>query len=141
MPAFKVEGLTKAGTLVTGYELEPENAAPIEVAGHKAWVVPGRSGMCLAVSGALVVNEVCGPLSNAETGRLMMVRLPSAGRVVVSGVVPNGAAVTVTGTSGPSRSIPVTNNVFNYEGAPVRSVSVTLAGRPTTTTDLGAPTG
>lgn len=141
MPTSTVKSLTKPGTLVAEFELEPENAAPVEIGGNKAWVVPGRAGMCLAVSGALVVNEVCGPITNAEAGRLFMVRLPSAGRVIVSGVVPNGASVTVAGTNGPSRSVPVTSNVFNYEGLPVRAVSVTPVGRPTTTTDIEGPTG
>ncbi len=141
MPTSTVKSLTKSGTLVAEFELEPENAVPVEIGGSKAWVVPGRAGMCLAVSGAVVVNEVCGPINNAEAGRLFMVRLPSAGRVIVSGVVPNGASVTVAGTSGPSRNVPVASNVFNYEGTPVRAVSVTPVGRPTTTTNIEAPTG
>jgi hypothetical protein len=141
IPASKVNGLTKAGTLVTELELEPESAAPIEVGGEEAWVIPGRAGMCLAVSGAIVVNEVCGSLANAEAGRLVMVRLPRAGRVIVSGVVPNGASVTVAGTNGSTAHVPVTGNVFNYEGASLRSVSVSQIGRPATEVNIEAPIG
>ena len=135
LPTATAKHLTEPGTLVSEFALEPANAAAVEINNTRAWVIPGRRGMCLAVSGVLVTTEACGPLASADAGGLVMVQRPSSGPVI-SGLVPDGASVTLTDTDGSSTSVPVTSNVFMRADPTALSVSVQPVGGPVMTTTI-----
>jgi hypothetical protein len=136
LPASTVKRLTKLGTLVSEFELEPTNAVPVEIGTTQAWVIPGRSGICLAVSGALVVTEDCGPLASANARGLVMVVWPQSGPAIIYGLVPDGASVAVTNTDGSTSNVPVTSNVFMHADSSAQSVSVQPVGGPAMTTAI-----
>jgi hypothetical protein len=137
LPAGTATHLTAPGTLVSEFALEPTSAVAVEINDTQAWVIPGRRGICLAVSGVLLTTEVCGPLANADAGCLVMVLRPSSGPVIY-GLVPDGASVTVTDTDGSSSGVPVTNNVFVRADPTAQSVSVKPIGGPAMTTVIRA---
>jgi hypothetical protein len=136
LPASTTKHLTNPGTLVSEFELEPANAASVQVNSTHVWVIPGRRGMCLAVPEVLVIAEVCGTITNADAGGLIMEQWPKSGPAVVYGLVPDGAAVIVTDVDGSRNIVPVTSNVFSYPDSAAQSVSVQPVGQPAMTTDV-----
>ncbi len=134
LPALTDKRLTEPETLVSELELEPAHASYIEInATTHGWVIPGRSGMCLAVSMSVSIVRDCGPLASADAGGLVMVRRSSSGPIIY-GLVPDGASVTVTNGDGSSSSVPVTSNVFMYADPTAQSVSVQAVGGSVKTT-------
>jgi hypothetical protein len=132
LPASTVKQLTTPGTLTSEYELEPEQAT-YDAAAH-TWVIPGRGGMCLAVStpDGNYVDTGCGLIANANAGGLVMVRRSASGPVIY-GFVPPGASVTVTDADGSNASPSVTDSVFMYADPTARSVTVHVGSGGTTT--------
>jgi hypothetical protein len=138
LPALSVKHLSESGTLVAEYELEPAQARYIEInATTHAWVIPGRSGLCLAIPAfhGASIDVGCDSLARVNSGDFVMVRRPSSGPVIY-GLVPNGASVTVTNQDSSSTGVPVTNNVFIYGDATAQSVSVQLGDGSVNTTTL-----
>jgi hypothetical protein len=138
LPALSVQHLSESGTLVAEYGLEPAQARYIEInASTHAWVIPGRSGLCLAIPAfhGASIDVGCGSLAKINAGGLVMVRRPASGPVIY-GLVPNGASVTVTNQDSSSTSIPVSNNVFMYGDTTAQSVSVQADDGSVNTTAL-----
>jgi hypothetical protein len=112
--------------MVSEYKLEPAQARYIEGDGTHAWVVPGGNGICLALPTAASITTGCGSLADASTEGLLVVERPSSG-LVIYGLVPNGASVTVTNQDGSSAGVPVAGNFFAYGDPSAESVSVAKA--------------
>ncbi|HEY1833851.1 MAG TPA: hypothetical protein VGG08_05390 [Solirubrobacteraceae bacterium] len=139
LPQSVDESLTKPGTIVSEYELEPDHAAFVEVdASTHVWIIPGHNGMCVAVPAfhGISVASSCGPASSVNADGLIMVRRPSSGPVIY-GVVPDGASVTVIDKDGSSVQVPAKNNVFVYVGGNPGSVSIRAASGALSTTSIG----
>jgi hypothetical protein len=91
LPAEYAEHLVEAGTIYAKFELEPADAHRVPVAGTPGlWVIPGRSGVCLAIPDAVLITTDCGSVAKATVHGLMVVQRPSSGPVVY-GLVPDGA--------------------------------------------------
>jgi hypothetical protein len=138
LPAATAKHVTEPGTLVSEYELEPAEAAYVEISvTTHAWVIPGRKGMCLAVPvfKGLSIATTCGSSASAEEGGLVMVRRPSSGPVVY-GLAPDDASVTVTNEDGTSTDVPVTHNVFMYADPTAGAVTVHPRGGGEATTPI-----
>jgi hypothetical protein len=132
LPASTASQLTKPGTLTSEYELEPEHA--VYSAPALTWVIPGRNGMCLAMSApdGFSIATGCGKLTNADTGGLVIVRRAASGPVIY-GFAPPDASVTITNDDGSSVSPSVTDSVFMESDPTARSVTVRVGTGSVTT--------
>jgi hypothetical protein len=100
---------------------------------HPTWTIPGASGLCLLLApigpnGAPAT--VCGPVTQAERGLLLMTE--DAGHEIVIGLVPNGnSTVTATAHDGTVTKVPVVDNLFEIISGQPQSVSYSDASGST----------
>jgi hypothetical protein len=93
---------------------------------YPAWVVPGASKVCL-VAGSTgptsVPGSTCAELAWAEQHGIAIVTEDANGTPVIFGLAPNGnTSVEVTETDGSTKSVSVTNNVYEIVGGSPKTV-------------------
>ena len=136
LPAPTVQYLTEPGTQVSEYELEPAQAAYIQIdSATHGWVIPGRHGLCLASSNGISLVRVCDGVASVESNGLVMVSR-STSRTRIVGLAPDGASVTVTDQDGATTEVPVTNNVFTYADPDASSVAIRPTGQGASVTAI-----
>lgn len=113
---------------------------------YPTWVVPGSSEVCLVVGATGtrgVPSSVCGPISRAESGLVVLTETDS-GQPLVLGLAPDGnRSVSVTDKDDATESVPVTDNVFEIvRGHPVSvSLKDTAGNRSSRSVAISAPPG
>jgi hypothetical protein len=136
LPALTAQDLTEPGTQVSEYELEPARAAYLQIdSATHGWVIPGRRGMCLAVSKGISLVRVCDAVVSVESSGLVMVSR-STSRLRIFGLAPDDSSVVVTGEDGATTEVPVTSNVFTYAGPNASSVAIRTNGQAASVTPI-----
>ncbi len=114
--------------MVSQNGLDPSAATEVPAGPFDVWLIPGARGLCLlAVPTGGYANRTppggsCTLSSGQSTATGVWVTTSdNAGQTMVVGAVPNGiTGVTVTNSTGATRTVPVTANVYD---APVAGVA------------------
>jgi hypothetical protein len=124
LPAGIAVGVSSG--LMSQYGIEPEAAVHVTYsAGFSAWVIPGSGGMCVYAAVA-PYSGTCGPLADAEAGRLFFeIESANGAEKRYVGLAPNGnASVALTLADGTRTSIPVVGNVFEATVPDLSTITV-----------------
>ena len=120
LPSAAIEGLShKPG-------MEPD--AALYVGGtYPTWLVPGSAEACIVVAPNrphAVPGGTCAPVSTLNAGMTLITEGPS-GQPLIIGLVPNGnASVGVTDVDGSTRTVAVTNNMFEINTGDPNTVTL-----------------
>lgn len=141
LPASVLKGLSDS-TAPYAPSLDPSEAS---YAGgtYPTWVVPGTGEVCLVV-GAIgpkgVPSSSCGTSAEANAGEVILLTETATGAPLVFGLAPDtNSTVTVTEANGTTRSVPVTNNVYEITSGTPSSVSLKTTSGATTTESAALP--
>lgn len=137
LPPTTASDLTSSGAMDAALELEPARAAYVRFPqAQHGWVVPGRRGVCLVVASSTEITTDCAPSESAQQRGIVMISRDSKSTTAY-GLVPDGASVSASGEGGGPSQVPVEDNVFAYQSAGLRSVSVHDGGADVSTTPVG----
>jgi hypothetical protein len=137
LPATTASSLTAPGAFDAELELEPSRAVDVRLPGEQhGWVVPGKRGICLVVASSIEITKDCALSASAAQRGIVMISRDSKSTTAY-GLVPDDASVSAIGESGEAAPVPVEDNVFAYQAASLRAVSVHSAGSGVSTTPVG----
>lgn len=104
--------------------------------GISLWVVPGANKICVEDA---TYAGVCGTVSSADSGSLIMLTGDANGAHTVIGLVPDGnSSVALHHPDGSTSTVPVVNNVYSVSAADLDGVTVHTASGTASTYHVGA---
>ena len=137
VPGATATAVAQSGALTGEFELDPASASYVRLSATRhGWVIPGRRGICLAVSEGPFISRVCNTLARADAEGLVIASKTASGTVFY-GLVPDGASVTALDRGGSATAIQVADNVFMEADARVESISIHAAAGAVATTPAG----